>query len=213
MVRARLEIRPGSRMSFEPEAELDESDWEPRPVVLPVFKIPTRLAVPVAWGLVASAALSIIAGLVGAVSYRRVIPQVGFLGPGIHISEPSVGFADRVSLFVTGAANLTVAFVVVVAVVLVAMAVRQDDGENALTRSLALLITATVIASIVVLANVAQAIVILSNANGQFTAQYSANKAASILALLPPALSAAAALTYAAARLRSSHQPIGQADG
>ena len=200
-------------MSFDPEAELDESDYEPRPVVLPVFKIPTRLAAPVAWGLAASAALSIIAGLVGAVSYRRVVPQGEFLGPGIHIPEPSVGFADRVSLFVTGAANLTVALVVVLAVVLVAMAIRQDDGENAVTRWLALLITAIVIASIVVLANMAQAIVILSNVNGQFTAQDSANKAGSLLALLPPVFGVAAALTYAATRLRSSHHPIRQADG
>jgi len=199
-------------MSFEPDAQLEESEWKPRPVALPVFKIPSRLAEPVSWGLAVSAALSILAGLVGAISYRRVNPQVGFLAPGVHISQPSVGFADRVSLFVTAAANLTVALLVVVAVVLVAMAVHQDEGGNSVPRWLALLITTTVIASIVVLANVAQAIVILSNANGQFTAQYSANKAASILALLPPALSAAAALTYAASRMRTSHQPSDQAD-
>ncbi len=200
-------------MSFESEAEFDESDWAPRPIVLPVFKIPTRLAIPVAWGLVASAALSIIAALVTAVSYRQVIPQGGLLAPGVHFSPPSVGVADRVSLFANGAANLTVALVVVVATVIVAMAVRQDEAKSTLERWLALLVTTSVIGSIVVLANIAQAIVMLSNASGQFTAQSSANKTSSILALLPPTVSAVAALTYASTRIRSSRGSVSSTDG
>jgi hypothetical protein len=198
-------------MSFDSTADAHEHDWSPRPVLLPVFKIPARIAAPVGWGLLASATLSIIAALVSAVSYRRVNPPIGPFSPGIHIYQPSVGFADRISLFASGAANLTVALLLVLAVILVAMA-GHHDAEVPARRWQALLSTATAIASIVVLANVAQAIVILSNTTGQFSVQDSANKAASILAVLPPALGAGSAAAYALTRIRKSPEPLDPAN-
>jgi hypothetical protein len=123
-----------------------------------------------------------------------------------------VGFADRISLFASGAANLTVALLLVLAVILVAMAGHHDAAEVPARRWQALLSTATAIASIVVLANVAQAIVILSDTTGQFSVQDSANKAASILALLPPALGAGSAAAYALTRIRKSPEPLDPAN-
>jgi hypothetical protein len=199
-------------MSFDSGTQNAESEWAPRPVILPVFKIPARLAVPVAWGLVASATLSIIATLVSAVSYRRFNPPIGSFSPGIRIFNPSIRFADRISVFVSGA-NLTVALLLLVAVMVIAMAGREDGAEVPLTRRLALLTTVTVVASIVVLANVAQAIVILSNATGQLANQYSADKAASILSLLPPVFCAASAAMYALTRIRKAPEPPDPADG
>lgn len=200
-------------MSFESDPEVEGSDWTPRPVVFPVFKIPTRLAKTVAWGLLVSAALAIIAGLVTAVSYRHANPPGAVLGgQSLKVSLPSVGFADRVSLFYNEAASLTVALLVVLTVVVIAMAISQDEGRDPLTDRMALLVTTTVVGAIVILANLAQATVILSNANGQFTAQSSANKASSILALLPATVSLVAALVYAVTRIRSSRDHPRQAE-
>lgn len=198
-------------MSLESDAEFDDSNSAVRPVVFPMFSIPTRLARTVAWALVASAALAVVAGLVTAVSYRRATPTGGlFGGQSLKISLPSVGFADRLSLFSNEAASLTVALLVMVAVVVTAMAVSQDPGDGAAWP--ALLVATSVIGTIVVLSNVAQAIVILSNATGQFTTQSSGNKASSVLALLPATLSVIAALAYAVNRIRSSPDELLQAE-
>ena len=64
-------------MSLEPDAEVPDSDWE-RPVVLPVFQIPTRMASGVAWALVVSAALAIVAAFVTAAAYQQPVPPRGF---------------------------------------------------------------------------------------------------------------------------------------
>jgi hypothetical protein len=202
-------------MNLDSDDEFEEPEWAPRPVVLPTFKIPTGLAAPVGWGLVAAATLAVIAALVRAVSYRVPAPSgSGLLGPGENFFQPSFGFADRISLFATGAAGLTVALLVVIAVVVTAMTARPDGSwKHPVRHWLALLGATTVIGLVVVLANVAQAIVILDNATGLITAPDSANKVSSILALLPPTLSAAAALLYAVTRLRVSGDEIQPADG
>lgn len=198
-------------MSLEPDPEIEDSDWE-RPVVLPVFQIPTRLAAGVAWGLVVSAALAIIAALVTAVSYRQAGPPGEVVAPGVRFSQPSIGFADRLSLFTNGAGNLTVALLVVIAVLVTGMAVRQGENRSGLTRRGVLLVATCAIGVLVLLANVAKAIVLLSNTMGQFSAYISDNKASNILALLPPSLSVAGALLYAASRLRNKPGPSNQGD-
>jgi hypothetical protein len=193
-------------MSSEPDAETEDLDWE-RPVVFPMFDFPTRLATPVTWALMASAMLAIIAALVNAISYRHLTPAGGVTAPGVRISQPSIGFADRVALFANGAGTLTVALLVVVTVTIVCMATRHGEVGSVVNRGRALLVAACAIGSVVVLANVAKAIVILSNATGQFTAELSDNKISNILALLPPALGAAAALMYALNRVRNAPEP------
>jgi hypothetical protein len=126
------------------------------------------------------------------------------LGPGVNLFEPSIGFADRISLFAGRAASLTVALLVVVAVMVVAMAVDWDGESGGPVRHWSVLLGATTaIGSIVVLANVAQAIVILSNSTVALPIPGSANKVSSILSLLPATLSATAALLYAVTRLRA----------
>ena len=197
-------------MSLDSDDEFDEPERTPRPIVLPTVRLPARLAAPVAWGLVAAATLAVISALVRAVSFRESAPSGrGVLGPGVNVFQPSLGLADRISLFATGAASLTVALLVVVAVVVAAMAAGPEgEGQDPARRWSALLAATTFIGSIVVAANVAQAIVILDNTTGLFTAPDSANKASSILALFPPTLSAAAALVYAVTRLRASGEKL-----
>ena len=190
-------------MSLEPDPEVEVSDWE-RPVVLPIFRFPGRLAMGVSWGLVVSATLTIIAALVTAVSYRQPALPGEVLGSGIRITQPSIGIGDRVSLFAAGAGSLTTALLVVVTVVVVGMAVRQGEHRSAVTRWRALLVVTCAVGSIVLLANVAKAIVILSNTMGQFSADIYDNRVSNFLALLPPVLSVAGALLYAGSRVRNT---------
>ena len=68
------------------------------------------------------------------------------------------------------------------------------------------LLAISVIGLIVILSSVAKAIVILSSAS-QFTAEVSDNKVSGVLGVLPPALSAAAALMYALTRIRNAPEP------
>ena len=192
-------------MSFDADTDFDPEnpDWTPRPTVLPIFKVPSRVAAPAAWGLVTSAALAVVAALVNAVFYRQPPEPEGF-PVGVKVYQPSLGFADRVSLFDRDAASLTIALLLVLTAIVAAMAVSQDrDTDRALNRWRALLGVTVVLGTIVVLANIAQAIVILNNSAGLFTAIYSANKPSSILALLPAALGATGAVLYAFTRLRN----------
>lgn len=190
-------------MSPESGDDVQDSEWE-RPVVLPVFQIPSRLATGIAWGLVASAALSIIAALVTAVSYRQPALPRGIIAPGLRITQPSIGVGDRVSLFANGSGDLTMALLVVIAVVVIAMAARQGEVRNAVTHWRALLTATCAIGLIVLLANVAKAIVILINSAGQVSGVFPDNKVSNILSLSPPALIGAGALLYATSRLRNS---------
>lgn len=190
-------------MTPESDGEIEGSDWE-RPVVFPVFQMPARLATGVALGLVISAVLSIIDALVTALTYR----QAGSPGEALPrgISFPSVVFADRVSLFATRAGTLTVALLVVVAVVVVGMAARPGEARAAATRWRVLLVAASAIGLVVILANVAEAVVILTKTTVYFSAELFPNRLSSVLALLPAALSAAAAVGYALTRLRSASE-------
>lgn len=190
-------------MSLEPDAETEDPGWE-RPVVLPMYQFPSRIATRVAWALVASATFTVIAGLVTAVSYRQALPPGESLPPGLRISQPSIGIADRVSLFANGSGSLTVALLVVIALVVVGMSARQDEVRSAVRRWRPLLVATGGIGIVVLLANVAKAIVILGNVTGSFTAELSTNKISNLLALLPPVLSVAGALTYAVSRLKNT---------
>lgn len=190
-------------MSLEPDAETESPDWE-RPVVLPMYQFPSGIATRVAWALVASATFTVIAGLVTAISYRQALPPGESLPPGLRISQPSIGIGDRVSLFANGSGSLTVALLVVIAVVVVGMSSRQDEVRSAVRRWRPLLVATCGIGVVVLLANVAKAIVILGNVTGSFTAELSANKVSNLLALLPPVLSVAGALTYAVSRLKNT---------
>jgi hypothetical protein len=190
-------------MSLEPDAETEDPGWE-RPVVLPMYQFPSRIATRVAWALVASATFTVIAGLVTAVSYRQALPPGESLPPGLRISQPSIGIADRVSLFANGSGSLTVALLVVIALVVVGMSTRQDEVRSAVRRRRPLLVATCGIGIVVLLANVAKAIVILGNVTGSFTAELSTNKISNLLALLPPVLSVAGALTYAVSRLKNT---------
>jgi hypothetical protein len=107
-----------------------------RPALYPVFVIPIRVANVAGVTLVGSAALVMIAELIEALSYRSPgLSQVGLPGTptGTIQFGPSVnGFADRLAMFTSGGANLTVAILLVVAVAVVVMAARGRESDEEL---------------------------------------------------------------------------------
>jgi hypothetical protein len=192
-------------VTFESDFETDEPDWEPRrPATYPIFVVPARIAAAAALALVATAVVTLIGALIAAVSYREPTPG-GLLGQDtVPFVQPSFSFADRVALFSKAGASLTVALVLLVAVVVIAMAGPEGSADRGPAWSWRpALVVAAVIALIIVVANIVMSVEVLSNSSGVFTARASANKASSIFGFLAPMIISAAALLYATGRLRS----------
>ena len=190
-------------MTLAPD-DPDDPVRPPRPVVLPTFRLPTRLAEPLSWGLLVAAVAAIVSGLVTAVSYDApALPtQNGansFVGT-LNLFQP-VGFADRLALFARNGASMPVALLVLVAVVVTAMADSSRRWHQ-------LLVTLGLAASIVVLGNLVLGVATLTARLTFFTAPDSTDRVTAVLNLLPQALTAVAALAYAVIRLRTS----GEAD-
>jgi hypothetical protein len=199
-----------------------ESDFEPyspaanpqgrRPAIYPLFVIPVRVANVAGLALVGSAALAMIGALIEALSYRAPsLSQEGLLGPSSAVSQfgqQVTSFADRLALFTTGAANLTVAILLVVAVAVVAMAARAiESDEEPFGWWRSVLATAAVLATFVALANLGMCAEVVGNASGQFIAQDSANKVSSVVGFLAPIMLSAGVVLYTIYRLRSSELP------
>ena len=194
-------------MEMNPDRGDDHGDgdgpeeWVARPVVFPTFQIPPAVATPVCWGLLGAAVLAFVAGLVTAISFDFPATEVQ-LGGSVPVNsfEPGIGTADRVILFARSAGSVTVALVVLIAVVVVAM------GSSVKRRS-DLLRATIVVAAIVVLSNIAEAVAILGtttdSVNSDLYTNFTGN-ASTILGLLPASLSAAAALVYAIICLRNA---------
>ena len=192
--------------------ESGEQVWEPRPIVFPTFRLPTRLAEPLSWGLLTAATASVVAAVVSAVSYGFPSPAQSAVlsGPDIIGSSvfPSVGFADRLAVFVRGGANLTVAMLLILAVVVAAMAVSPAVLEGSVRRGSVLLVALTLVASIVVLGNVVLAVEILTRTPLGITPIDTSDHLTAILNLLPAALAGLAAMAYAVVRLRPADRDI-----
>jgi hypothetical protein len=178
----------------------EPEEWEARPVVFPTFQVPGRVATPVCWGLLGAAVLAIVAGLVTAISFDFPATQ-GLLGGSGSVNdfEPGIGTADRVILFARGAGSVTVALVVLVAVVVAAMG-------NTVKRRSDLLRATVAVATMVVLSNLAEAVAVLGTTTDSINSDLFTNftsNASTILELLPATLSAVAALVYAVTCLRN----------
>jgi len=201
-------------VTSETDPEPHESDdWTPRPVVFPIVAIPRRLAVVVGRSLVGAAGVALIAALMRALLYRQPSPSdLGLLGNGGGVvgftnvfGQPSSGFADRMALFTSSGANLAIAVLLIVALVVIAMTTDASEADGWLTAWQRFVLSTTgVIASVVVVANLVMCFEILDNAPGLLIADDASNKASSIVGLLAPIVLSAAVAVYAGARLRSS---------
>jgi hypothetical protein len=115
---------------------------------------------------------------------------------------PSPGFAGRLALFTTGGAGFTVALVLTVGVVILAMGAPQQKAEVLGGHQRALAFGALVVAAIVVLANAATCIDVLANIQSALRALGNPNRASGALGLLAPMTLAVGSGLYAAGRLR-----------
>lgn len=185
------------------------SQESPRPAVYPLFAIPVRVANVAGVALVGAAALEMIAALINAVSYREPsLSQAGLLGPGNATNlfgQQVTNFADRLTLFVRGGADLGVATLLVVAVAVVAMARRGTESDEELFGWWRLVLSAgAVLASVVAVANLGMCVEVVRNASGELIADDSANKVSSIVGFLAPITLSTAAVLYTVFRLRPS---------
>ena len=186
-------------MSSENQGPMDEdsSGWEPRPVVFSTVKIPLRVMYLTAAALLGAAGLAMISALIRAIAYSEPGPGAG--GPGI--SQPTLTFADRLSVFTSNGAGIVVAILVALAVALAAIADRADNRANRVGR--VILVVSSLAAAVIVALNAILFVEILANAQGIFLANETANKASSAIAQLEPILLAAGAIGYSASRLRA----------
>ena len=170
---------------------------EPRPVVLPAVLLPARVVYFTATALLGACALTVISALIRAVSYREPnYPQVGAPVGISEASQPPLSFADRMSIFTGNGADILIAVLIAVAVVLVAMLARPSRRATSLMLSISI-----VIAAIIVVANVIMFVEVLASAQGLFVAAQAANKTSSAISCLGPIVVAGGASWLSISRL------------
>lgn len=170
---------------------------EPRPVVFPAVLLPARVVYFTATALLGACALTVISALIRAVSYREPsYPQVGAPVGISEASQPPLSFADRMSIFTGNGADILIAVLIAVAVVLVAMPARPGRRATSLMLSISI-----VIAAIIVVANVIMFVEVLASAEGLFVAAQAANKTSSAISYLGPIVVAGGASWLSISRL------------
>jgi hypothetical protein len=124
----------------------------------------------------ATAVLAMVAGAIEALTTPAVPSLVGGQIGKLTLQVPhlSIGLADRLSIFARSGANLTVALLLIVAVVTAARRVQ------------ALTLVSVILASVVILANLAAGLELLRNAPGVFSGFGQTNRAAGLLQCLAP---------------------------
>jgi hypothetical protein len=139
--------------------------------------------------LLATAVLAMIAGAIQSVTTPAIPTFARGQGGLLPVQLPhlSISVADRLSIFVRSGANVTVALLLVVAVV-------AAGGSRQLGR--ALMLVSAILALIVVLANLAAGFEVLRNATGAFSGFGQTNRAAGVLQCLAPIALSVGALGY-----------------
>jgi hypothetical protein len=145
-----------------------DSDASPsRLAVFPSFTVPQAFAQLAGIALLAAGLLQMAAGAVEALTERGTPIFAGGQRPPFQVPHLSFNLADRLSIFARAGANLTVALLVLVAIVAV-MSYRRA-GEAAAGLSRVLMLVSLILASVVILANLAVGIELVRNAAGVFT--------------------------------------------
>jgi hypothetical protein len=153
--------------------------------------------------LLATAVLEMVAGLVQAIT-ESVVPlfaggQTGRLP--VPVPQLTISLADRLSIFVRSGANMTVALLLLVAIVAVAARYTRD-GNAAVGRGRALMLVGAILASTVILANLAVALELLRNATGVFSGFGQTNRVAGLLQCLAPVALSIGVLSWAGTAVR-----------
>jgi hypothetical protein len=116
--------------------------------------------------------------------------------------NPYSGFAAKLALFSTDGAGLTVAVVLLVAVVVLAATGPGPDAHGPQRYTRALAMGALVLAAVTVVANAAAAVEVLADSQGALQVIANEDRAAGVLGFLSPLVISAGAGLYVAARLR-----------
>ena len=182
--------------------EEDPSGREPRPIVFSTVKIPLRVMYLTAAALLGAAGLAMISALIRAITYSESSQGSG----GPDISQPTLSFADRLSIFTNNGAGIVVAILVALAVALAAIADPPDDRADRL--GLVIVVVSSLAAAVIVALNAILFVEILINAQGIFLANETANKASSAIAQLEPILLALGAIGYSASRLKADWDDV-----
>jgi hypothetical protein len=184
--------------SEEPEKVEAEGETRlTRPVVLPTVVVPIRVLYLTAAALVGAVGLAMVAGLIRAIAFSEPTAQ-GI--SGADVSQPSLTFADRLSIFTSEGAGITIAILVALAVALAAIAGRTEDRPERVR--MMILVVSSVAAAVIVALNAIMFVEVLANTQGIFLANETANKASSAISHLEPILLGVGAILYSASRLR-----------
>jgi hypothetical protein len=125
----------------------------------------------------------------------------------LKLPQVSISVSDRLSIFARSGANVTVALVLLVAVLAVATSGYHDEAaERSGGLARALIVVSGILASVVILANAAMCIEVLRNATSVFGGAPRTNRTASIFQFLAPVGLSAGAL-WAGSR-RHSAMPL-----
>ncbi len=187
---------PGS--DFDP-LQPDGGPRPLRPAVFPRFRVRHPIADVGCLALLGAAVLEMVAAATQALTEPAApIIGVGQIGR-LPVPTPAISFtvSDRLATFARAGANLTVALVLVV-IVAVATSRNRDQGtEHPVGLGRALMLASAVLASVVILADVAVCIEILRSAKGAFSGTGQTNRAASFLQFLAPTGLSIGVLWYA----------------
>lgn len=170
--------------------------WEPRPVVFPTVVIPLRVMYLTAGALVGAVGLAMVAALIKAIAFSEGTPQ-GF--SAADVSQPTLSFADRLSIFTSDGAGIVIAILVTLAVALAALADRNDNRAGRVGSLI--LVASSIAAAVIIALNAIMFVEVLANTRGIFLANETANKASSVISHLEPILLAVGAIGYSASRL------------
>ena len=185
-------------------ADAEQSAQAPNPAVFPAFSLPRRVGEVGGAVALAAAALTMTASAIQALTYRESRPLSVGGQLGAPFRQPHVGFATRLAIFAAGGAALGVALLLIVAILITAMSRDPAEPDDALgERRRVMLLTGAALAAVIAVADLAMCFEIVRNANFGAGAFIRANRAASVIQFLSPALVAVGVIWYAVSRVRA----------
>ena len=184
---------------MRPESDLEPVDaaaWvKPvRTAVFPALTLPDIVGDIGGLCLTLSAALAVLSAALEAATFRAISPNSLSVRAGslpATFRSPPLSFWDRLALFTRGGASLTVAVILLVGMVVLALSADHHRG-----RQRAVMVAAASLASVIVVVDVVTCIKVLNNSVSQYSGLTETNKASAVLSVLAPAaLGVAVALT------------------
>jgi hypothetical protein len=190
-----------------PGSDVDPTQLGSTPRPRRAAVVPQAIADVVGIALLGTVVLEMVAGAIQALTERAAPIFAGgqIAGLPLRVPQTSIRVSDRLSVFARAGANMAVALVLLLAIVAVLTSRHQDHStESPVGLARALMLVSGILASVVILANVAVSIEVLRNAMGVFSGIGGTNRAASLLEFLAPVGLSIAVVWCVGTRLQSS---------